>query len=163
MTETAIDTRLTTAPVAKAEMLVRKPAAEVFAAFVDPAITANFWFTHGSGRLEPGARVRWEWEMFGVSAEVDVLQVEPNRRILVSWPGEHGSTNVEWRFTPLEDGTFVSIANSGFGGDADQMVHEAIGSTEGFTLVLVGLKAYLEHGIRLNLTQDRFPAGFSAE
>ena len=55
---------------AKAEMLIRKPVAEVFEAFVDPAITSRFWFTRGSGRLEPGKQVAWEWEMYGVSAQV---------------------------------------------------------------------------------------------
>jgi hypothetical protein len=30
-------------------------------------------------------------------------------------------------------------------------------STEGFTLVLAGLKALLEHGVKLNLVSDRFP------
>jgi hypothetical protein len=30
-------------------------------------------------------------------------------------------------------------------------------STEGFTIVLAGLKAWLEFGIRLNLVADRFP------
>jgi uncharacterized protein YndB with AHSA1/START domain len=45
---------LTRTPVAKAEMLIRKPVAEVFEAFIDPAITTKFWFTKGSGRLEPG-------------------------------------------------------------------------------------------------------------
>jgi hypothetical protein len=33
------------------------------------------------------------------------------------------------------------------------------GSTEGFSLVLAGLKAFLEHNIRLNLVADRFPKG----
>ncbi len=46
-----------TAPVASAGMLVRRPVAEVFEAFIDPAITARFWFSDGRGRLEPGARV----------------------------------------------------------------------------------------------------------
>ena len=32
-------------------------------------------------------------------------------------------------------------------------------TTEGFTLVLAGLKALLEHGMRLNLVADRFPKG----
>jgi hypothetical protein len=41
-------------PFGKAEMLIRKPAAEVFEAFVNPAITSRFWFTKSSGRLEPG-------------------------------------------------------------------------------------------------------------
>ena len=30
-------------------------------------------------------------------------------------------------------------------------------TTEGFTLVLAGLKAFLEHNIQLNLVADRFP------
>lgn len=30
---------------AKAEMLIRRPVAEVFAAFVDPAVTTRIWFT----------------------------------------------------------------------------------------------------------------------
>ena len=42
---------LTQAPVAKAEMLIRKRVAEVFEAFVDPEIARRFWF---SGRLETG-------------------------------------------------------------------------------------------------------------
>ena len=45
---------LSKAPVAKAEMLIRKPVAEVFEAFVDPGVTSKFWFTRGSGRLQPG-------------------------------------------------------------------------------------------------------------
>ena len=32
-------------------------------------------------------------------------------------------------------------------------------STEGFTLVLAGLKALLEHNVRLNLVADRHPNG----
>ena len=47
-------------PLAKAEMLIRKPVGQVFEAFVDPAITSLFWFTRGSGRLEPGRQVRWD-------------------------------------------------------------------------------------------------------
>ena len=147
-----------TAPVASAGMLIRRPVAEVFEAFVDPGITTQFWFTRADGRLEVGKTVTWEWEMYGASAEVDVLEMEAERRILVAWPGEHGPTTVEWRFTPLGGGTFVSITNSGFAGDVDQMVQQAIDATEGFTLVLAGLKAYLEHGVRLGLVADRFPA-----
>jgi uncharacterized protein YndB with AHSA1/START domain len=46
-------------PVAKAQMLIRKPVAQVFEALVDPAITSRFWFSKGSGRLEAGKHVRW--------------------------------------------------------------------------------------------------------
>jgi hypothetical protein len=39
---------------AKAEMLIRRPVAEVVEAFVDPAVTSRFWFTRSTGRLEVG-------------------------------------------------------------------------------------------------------------
>jgi len=37
-------------------MLIRRPVAEVFEAFIDPDITTQFWFTRSSGRLEPANR-----------------------------------------------------------------------------------------------------------
>lgn len=71
------------APHAKAEMLIRRPVAEVFEAFVDPAITGRFWFTSGSGRLAPGAQVTWHWATYDFSAQVNVIAIEPNRRIRI--------------------------------------------------------------------------------
>jgi uncharacterized protein YndB with AHSA1/START domain len=62
----------------------------MFQAFVDPAITRRFWFTRGSGRLVPGARVTWHWDMYGVSAQVNVSWGRPSRRPKASrscWPG----------------------------------------------------------------------------
>src|SRR5512144_919116 len=99
--------QLTRAPVAKAEMLIRKPVAEVFEAFVDPAVTTRFWFTRSSGRLEPGKEIRWDWEMYGASVNVSVKAVEQYQRILIEWGSP--PTTVEWIFTPRADNTtFVS-------------------------------------------------------
>jgi hypothetical protein len=39
-------------------------------------------------------------------------------------------------------------------------VQQALGSTNGFALVLAGAKAVLEHGITLNLIADRFPPSY---
>lgn len=146
-------------PVAKAEMLIRKPVAEVFEAFVDPAITSRFWFTSGSGRLEAGRQVRWDWEMYGVSAEVNVREIEPNARILMEWgSADEPPTTVEWAFTPVtDDTTFVSVTNMGFSGEGDEIVAQAIDAIGGFSLVLAGAKALLEHDVELNLVADRFP------
>jgi hypothetical protein len=80
-------------PVTRTGMLIRKPVAAVFEAFIDPDITTRFWFTRGSGRLEVGKQIQWDWEMYGLS------------------------------------------------------------------LVLAGLKALLEHDVRLNLVADRYPRG----
>jgi uncharacterized protein YndB with AHSA1/START domain len=146
------------APVAKAQMLIRKPAAQVFEAVVDPAITSRFWFSKGSGRLEAGKRVRWDWEMYGVHAEVEVKEIEENRRILMEWGGPDDPTPVEWTFEPRgEDRTFVSVRNWGFSGDGDKMVAAALDSTGGFSFVLSAMKVFLEHGIEPNLIVDHAP------
>src|SRR2546421_3262599 len=152
--------QLTQAPVAKAEMLIRKPVVEVFEAFVDPEITRRFWFTKSTGRLETGKHIVWTWEMYDMSIEVDVIEVEANKRILIEW-GNYGSmTTVEWVFTPYEnDTTYVSITNSGFQGDGDKVVRDALDSKGGFTWVLAGLKALLEHNLELNAIADAFPKG----
>lgn len=152
--------QLTQMPVAQAEMLIRRPVAEVFEAFINPTLTTKFWFTRSSGRLEPGKEVQWDWEMYEVSSQVTVLAIEENKRILIEWSGYGTPTLVEWIFTALEDDTtFVSITNTGFSGNGDELVNQAMGSTGGFTLVLCGLKAFLEHNILLNLVADRFPKG----
>jgi len=149
-------------PAAATGMLIRRPAAQVFEAFVDPAITTKFWFTKGSGRLEVGRQVRWEWEMYGFSIPVTAKVIEQNERLVVEWPADRGPTTVEWKFTPHPDGTFVAITHAGFAGDGDEVVKQVAGSVEGFSLVLAALKAFLEHGIRLAVVADRFPKGIEA-
>lgn len=152
--------RLSRAPVTRTGMLIRRPVEDVFEAFVNPEITTQFWFTRSSGRLEAGKQVEWEWDMYDVSAPVTVKAVEPNSRIVIEWPGYTNPTTVEWTFEPLADATtYVRITESGFAGDGDQLAQQVAGSTEGFSLVLAGLKAFLEHAIRLNLVADRFPKG----
>lgn len=146
-------TSLSEAPVAKAEMLIRRPVEEVFEAFIDPAVTTKFWFTKSSGKLEAGKTVKWEWEMYGVADDIKVLEVEANRRILIDF----GGSPAEWLFTPRAEGTMVTITNSGFEGDGDAIVRQAIDSMGGFTMVLCGLKALLEHGVVLNLIADKAP------
>jgi uncharacterized protein YndB with AHSA1/START domain len=151
-------------PAAKTGMLIRRPVADVFEAFVDPAVTTRFWFTRSTGKLAEGARVTWFWDMYDVSADVTVKAVEPHRRIQIEWPGQLGVTAVEWLFSPGPGGvTFVEITETGFAGTGDQLVEQVADSTGGFTLVLAGLKALLEHDVQLNLVADRHPAGLGSQ
>ena len=141
--------------VVKAQMLIRKPVSQVFEAFVNPEITTKFWFTKSSGRLELGKKVRWEWEMFGLGDELTVKAFEENRRIVVEW--DNDPTIVEWRFEPQEDDTtLVKISNWNFSGGCDEVLPLAVDSKGGYTMVLAGLKAWLEHGIELGLVSDQF-------
>lgn len=143
-------------PTVEAQMLIRKPVEVVFQAFIDPAITTQFWFTKSSGKLEEGKTVMWEWEMYGASAQVTVHTIIPNTLIVLEWNSP--ATTVEYTFNALsEDTTYVVIKNYGFTQTGDDLIRVINDSAGGFTTVLDGLKAYLEHNIRLNLVPDKFP------
>ena len=137
-------------------MLIRKPVSEVFQAFIDPAITTNFWFTKSSGRLEVGRITTWTWEMYGVSTDVMTKQINPDHNIATDWGNP--ATSVDYIFKEItHDTTFVVIRNYGFKETGDKLVQTMMDSTGGFTTVLDGLKAYLEHNLKLNLIGDKFP------
>ena len=151
---------LTRVPMTDTGMLIRKPVAEVFEAMVNPDITTKFWFTRSSGRLAVGRPIRWDWQMYDVSIEVTAKAIDTNRRIVIEWPGYGSPTTVEWTFASRDDGTtFVRVTESGFTGTGDQLVKYVADSTQGFSLMLAGLKALLEHGVTLNLVADRYPKG----
>jgi uncharacterized protein YndB with AHSA1/START domain len=158
MTMSADTLRLTHIPTVNTGMLIRRPPEQVFQAFVDPAITTQFWFTTSSGKMTPGAHLRWDWEMYGVSTDVFTKEVEENNRILFDW-GDDKRT-VELRFTLRGIGaTYVEVTEAGLSGDGDEILTHATDSTEGFTIVLCALKALLEHDVILTAVQDRFPDG----
>ncbi|QCT02898.1 hypothetical protein E6C60_2185 [Paenibacillus algicola] len=142
-------------PVAKAEMLIRKSVELVFEAFINPEVTTKFWFTKSSGRLEVGKSVRWDWEMYGVWDEILVKQLDKHKRIIVE---SSDGTTIDWVFTSRADHeTFVTIENYGFTGSDDEIIRQCMDSVGGFTMVLCGLKALLEHNVELNLISDKAP------
>jgi len=139
----------------EAQMLIRRPINEVFEAFINPEITTNFWFTKSSGKLEEGKTIIWEWEMYGAKSEVKVNQIIPNQLIKTIWGDP--ATNVDYEFKEMEKGTLVIIKSYGYPQTGDDLLKEINDNTGGFTTVLDGCKAYLEHGINLNLIEDKFP------
>jgi uncharacterized protein YndB with AHSA1/START domain len=151
---------LTRPPSMKVGMLIRRPPADVFQAIVDPATTTKFWYTKSSGKMMRGAELTWEWEMYGVSSKVSVLEVEENRLIRFKWSGYSPDrpTTVEFRFLPFEhDTTYLEITEVGFTGDGDRLAECASDSTAGFAFLLSSLKAFLEHDVILRVTLDAHP------
>lgn len=137
------------------QMLIRKPIAEVFEAFINPEITKNFWFTKSTGKLEAGKTITWTWEMYDVSSEVQVLEILPNRIIKTLWGSP--ANNVDYEFQEMKNGTLVTIKSYGYEKSGEDMMRVINDNTGGFTTVLDGCKAWLEHGINLNLIVDKFP------
>ncbi|WP_373652812.1 SRPBCC family protein [Schlesneria sp. DSM 10557] len=159
---------ITKAPVAETEMLIRRPVADVFEAFINPDVITQFWFTRSTGRLAAGQEVTWYWDMYAGSTRVVVVAFEPHQRVQFEWDGYSGRTTVEWKFTARDDSsTFVTITESGWTGTGDELVKYVADSTQGFTWTLAGAKAYLEHGIKLNFVADKCPdahvAGWSPQ
>lgn len=137
-------------------MLIQRPVFEVYEAFVNPDITTKFWFTKSNGKLVTNSVVDWTWEMFDHTVSVKVLSLKPNEKIVIQW-GADQDAQVVWTFEEREgNSTYVKIRNIGFKGTDNEILKQIKDSTGGFTLVLAGLKAYLEHDIRLNLVADRY-------
>ena len=135
-------------------MLIRRPPAEVSRAFADPSVTTKFWYTKSSGRMETGAKLRWDWEMFGASADVVVKEADPDRRIVFDWGREGGMRTVELRFVPWQEHTYVNVTETGYSGTPEEMAEQAIDSISGFALVLAAAKAWLERGLLLTVVAD---------
>jgi uncharacterized protein YndB with AHSA1/START domain len=151
-------------PVAKAKMLIRKPVSEVFEALVNPEITSKFWFTKGSGRLETGRTIEWEWGMYDFKLSIYVNLVKQNNFISFKWPGTGKPTTVEMTFMPKgTSATFVSILEKGLDPHDEKVFQFLVGNTEGWALVLSALEALLEHNIILKVVADRHPDGFEIE
>ena len=82
---------------------------------------------------------------YRVSIDVLPKVVERNKRVSIEWPGYSGPTAVEWAFqAPRRYDLCAGLCVM-----SDSM--------QGFTLLIAGMKAGLEHGVQLNLTLDRYP------
>ena len=144
---------------------IAKPVAEVFEAVVNPAELSRYFTTGGAkGRLETGATVTWDFHDFPGAFPVEVVEVEPNRRIVLRWAADDGaasdgdaavttsagySTTVTMEFEPLEDGrTLVSISEEGWRETAPGL-KASYGNCHGWSQMLCALKAYQEHGLNL--------------
>ena len=138
--------------IARAEMLVRRPIAEVFAAVVDPETITKFWLDGTSGPLALGARVEWRFMVPGATETVTVTGFHPPHRIEFDW-SDGISVGIRFQDQGLY-ATRVSVEVTGFG-KSDEAFSKAIDATEGFSIVLCDLKTLLESGRSANLVRDK--------
>lgn len=150
--------------ISKSELGIRKPVKEVFEAFINPDITTKFWYTHSTGRLEEGATIEWKWDMYNLVVPVTVVEIVENQKILIQWGEGIQKSTVLWEFHSVNNNlTFLTIKNYDFQGSNDELLNQIKDSTKGFTFVLSGLKAWLEHKIQLRLVEDAFPKELMAK
>lgn len=93
--------------------------------------------------------------MYGKSTEVIVKDIIENEKISIEW--NKPSTCVDFEFEILnKNQTYVTIKHYGCNNTGAQLIESIKNNTGGFTTVLDGLKAFLEHGINLNLIADKY-------
>lgn len=137
---------------------IARPAHDVFEAVADPAQLSQFFTTGGAaGRLEPGSTVTWDFHDFPGAFPVRVIEVVPDRKIVLAWGAADDSpegetlpahdTTVTMSFEPLEDGrTLVTISEEGWR-DTPKGRKAAFGNCEGWTGMLCAMRVWLEHGL----------------
>ncbi|WP_423410280.1 SRPBCC family protein [Heyndrickxia sp. MSNUG] len=137
-----MDTQITT------KMKISKPAHEVYEAFVNPEKMANFWFSSGTGRMEPGKTIIWRYDEYNAEGSVHVLEVEENKKIVFSWGAENQETIVTITLKEMDDtSTVVEVSESGLRADDPEIVNKMIQQKEGWVYMLTCLKGYLENGM----------------
>ena len=140
----------------KVSARIAKPVAEVFEAVADPGELSRYFTTGGAkGRLETGATVTWDFHDFPGAFPVWVVDVVPEKRIVLQWEANDGASSASYRttvtmtFEPLDDGrTLVTISEEGWR-ETETGLKASYGNCQGWMQMLCALKAYKEYGINL--------------
>jgi uncharacterized protein YndB with AHSA1/START domain len=134
--------------IAEASMLIRRPVAEVFDAFVNPETITKFWLEGTTGPLAKGAQVQWRFMVPGATETVAVTAFEDQSRIAFDWSD---GNSVKLVFEEHGNGiTHLTVKVTGL-----KTEPEAVNATEGFSIVLCDLKTLLENGRSANLVRDK--------
>jgi len=132
--------------------------ADVFDAFADAEKMSRFWFTRKDDGLEEGRTVTFYMGPGegAFSFDVQVRAINEPHRIVIEWVGPDGfATQVTWSFDESGDGdTILTIEETGFGGSEETMIARALDSTGGFNQVIIAAKAFIEHGVSVNVVAD---------
>lgn len=134
----------------KAALMVSKPADEVFEAIVDPAKMSNYFISKGSGRLEDGRTITWQFPEMDMEFPVQVRKTEPGKYISYTWADFRDGTEtlVEITLAPKNNATFVTVTEKSRDNN-ETGIKWLKSNTEGWANFLACLKAYTEYGINL--------------
>jgi len=133
----------------KTKIRILKPVQEVYEAVVNPEKMANYFISKGSGRMETGKELIWNFPEFDLDVPIMVNKTEPDKYIAYYWDVDAKKHLVE---IALEaDGakaTIVTVTEKG-ANDNEAGIKWLMSNTEGWANFLACLKAYLEYGINL--------------
>jgi uncharacterized protein YndB with AHSA1/START domain len=129
------------------KMKIVKPVNEVFEAFIDPLKIRNFWFSSSSARWEQGKTITLRYDEYGAQADIEVMEVEINKKIVFQWGDGHIVTIILKELDTSS--TIIEITEKGFKENDDDLINQLIDNKEGWVYMLTCLKGYLEYGVNL--------------
>ena len=133
----------------KTALQILKPVHEVFEAIVNPERMSNYFISTGSGRMEEGKKLIWQFPEFDSDFPIRVNKIEPDKYISYYWNIDDLELLVEMTLTPIDSNiTLVTITEKSRDND-EAGIKWLKGNTEGWANFLACLKAYLEYGINL--------------
>jgi uncharacterized protein YndB with AHSA1/START domain len=112
----------------KTEIVLNASAEDVFRHLTDPAAMIRWMGQHATLKPVPGGA--FEVDINGVPIRGQYLELDPPRRVLVSWgvagntEMPPGATQVEFTLTPIPAGTRLSLVHRGLP-PGEQQVHAA--------------------------------------
>jgi uncharacterized protein YndB with AHSA1/START domain len=138
-------------PEFQVQLKIRRSAAEVFEAVVNPDKLSGYFVQSSSGPLAEGVTVIWSFAEAPEPFAVVVTELVTNELIRFGWPAEDGgyNTQVEMNFEPIDAAnTMVRIRESGWK-ETPGGIKASYGNAGGWMHMMCCLKAYLEYGINL--------------
>ena len=126
-------------PQVRLSVVIDAPPAAVWKALTEPALL-NQWLARAAEvELHAGGKFDLGWAP-SPQAMCRVLEVEPNRRLRISWPDWRGQAqvpdqHVTFELVPQGDGTRVDFVHGGFVRPADRSDYQ-----QGWTGFLDGLR-----------------------
>jgi uncharacterized protein YndB with AHSA1/START domain len=133
----------------KAALQILKPVNEVFEAIIDPTQMSNYFISKGSGKLEEGKQIIWQFPEFNMSFPIRVGKIEENKYISFYWEMDSIELFVEMTLTTRPgNSTVVTVTEKSRKND-EAGIKWLKGNTEGWANFLACLKAWLEYGVHL--------------
>lgn len=96
----------------RAEQRLSHPPERVWRALTDP-VQLSAWFMPNDFRPEVGARFHLDTGQWG-KTQCEVLELEPERKMRISWKNPPLDTTVTWTLLPDGDGTRLVVEHAGF-------------------------------------------------
>lgn len=133
----------------KTALQISKPVSVVFGAIIDPVQMSNYFISKGSGKMEEGKKIIWQFPEFDMTFPIKVSKIEKNKYISFYWEMDGIDLFVEITLTQKGDhSTLVTVTEKSRNND-EAGIKWLKGNTEGWANFLACLKAWLEYGIHL--------------